>query len=386
MLCITLKITFSQTASTRILIDPDNLFGGNVSDIFSGLSYVPLENSKAFLLDDIAAIRVGDNFIYIYDRIKDQILIFDLKGNFKNKITKYPDKIFSKNWNGFSDLYYDEYRKTLLVVGSLRNADAVLLEYDEAGNYNHKYQSLPFTFFKLSDKNNLVEFNSYNTTNREKSETFHVRFWRDGIRVKSYLPIDQDVLMRGMDNMMDYAYGYDFDNNNMLFSKAGEYNIYSLNEDSITNVYQVLFPFEYSLPIDLFTNKMNEGKRFESLADRPNMFYWLSRSPIFKYKSKLFFSPLARSMSERVMYDFDSETGYSLKRISSELGDLPICGSRGILEIKNGKAYSFITAYEFLKLAPTDISILPPNIQQFITRNNDLANPILIILDLDKHD
>lgn len=391
-LLLTLKIAYSQPTSTKILIDPENLHGGLVSEVFSGVSYIPLENAKSFQLDDINSIKVGDTTIYLLDRRKQQILIFTTHGKFKTKIDECPVLEFKKVWNGFSEISYDEQTNTLHVIGSILGKGSIILAYDQDGKYTNKYKIVPSIFFSIIDWNNIVEFNSYKTENvmkRKKSHKppqDHVIFWNKENPQKTYLPIDQSILFKGSDDFLDYAFGHDLDSDNTLFSKAGSYSIYALNKDSISAIYEILFPLTYSLPRDLISAKINEGKRFNELVDRPNMYYWLSLSPIFKFSSNLFFSPKSKSSSEHIMYDLNKEKAYSLKRISSELGNLPICGRKGILAIKNGKAYSFISANDFLQSAPEDKSILPMHLQEFTAQNNHLLNPVLIVLDLKKHD
>ncbi|PZP39718.1 MAG: hypothetical protein DI598_19775, partial [Pseudopedobacter saltans] len=71
-------------------IDPESAVGGNVTDFFDSVTYIPLETTKDVLIGDMQHLQVSKNYIYFSSRDSKCIYVFDKSGKFVAKIDRLP--------------------------------------------------------------------------------------------------------------------------------------------------------------------------------------------------------------------------------------------------------------------------------------------------------
>jgi len=78
--------TVAQTEHFKLRILPDQASGGNVSDYFESVEYIPLETTKESLLGDVHQMIVTNGSYVIYDNDTKSVYFFDLKGSYLMKV------------------------------------------------------------------------------------------------------------------------------------------------------------------------------------------------------------------------------------------------------------------------------------------------------------
>src|SRR6476469_787262 len=79
-------IAVDTTKYQTIRLDPENAIGGNASDIFSEVTFIPLETTSESLFGSISQLEITDEYYIILDRSTNSILIFTKAGKFHSKI------------------------------------------------------------------------------------------------------------------------------------------------------------------------------------------------------------------------------------------------------------------------------------------------------------
>src|SRR5689334_22569280 len=79
-----IPVDSSKTETLRI--DPSNAVGGNASDFFTEVNYIPLETTGESLFGSISKLEITDDYFIIFDYNTHAILIFNKDGKFHAKI------------------------------------------------------------------------------------------------------------------------------------------------------------------------------------------------------------------------------------------------------------------------------------------------------------
>ena len=94
------------------------------SEVFSTINYIPLETTENCYLTYITQIQFDDSLIFVQDKRRDEIFVFDLNGHFLNRIGeigKGPGEILQ-----YGDFHIDNTKKVIEV-------------HDVGGNYLYYY-------------------------------------------------------------------------------------------------------------------------------------------------------------------------------------------------------------------------------------------------------
>ena len=158
-------------------------------DIFSHAELIPLETNDQSLIKGINKIITHDDIYYILDYQKSEILMFDAKGKYKNKISdrgEGPEEYLHAN-----DFEIDEENKTLTILAPIRNS---LFKYDLKGNFINKIR-LPeiagaYKNF-ISLNSDTIVFFTFDYNNRIKLYSK-----RENRIVKELLPESDNMLAR----------------------------------------------------------------------------------------------------------------------------------------------------------------------------------------------
>ena len=76
ILCISqISFLYSQTVQ-KIRINPDQAYGGPVSDYFENIEYIPLETTKESLFGDVSEMVVTHDSYVIFDWDTKSVLFF----------------------------------------------------------------------------------------------------------------------------------------------------------------------------------------------------------------------------------------------------------------------------------------------------------------------
>lgn len=81
------KVIPIDTSNVQILrIDPSNATGGNASEIFESIKYIPLQTTKESLFGKIGQLEITDQYFIILDQSTNSILFFNKDGTYHHKI------------------------------------------------------------------------------------------------------------------------------------------------------------------------------------------------------------------------------------------------------------------------------------------------------------
>jgi hypothetical protein len=182
------KKTDEQKHNT-IYVDIEKRDKVSFFDIFSHAELIPLETNDQSLIKGINKIITHDDIYYILDYQKSEILMFDAKGKYINKISdrgEGPEEYLHAN-----DFEIDEENKTLTILAPIKNS---LFKYDLKGNFINKIKLPEITgAYKsfISLNSDTIVFFTFDYNNRIKLYSK-----RENRIVKELLPESDNMLDR----------------------------------------------------------------------------------------------------------------------------------------------------------------------------------------------
>lgn len=359
-----------------IRMDPDNARGGNVSDFFQSVEFIPLETNQESLFGDIYKLQVTDDYLIIKDNETGSILIFNSTGKFQARIKqrhrdftldREREEILVLDSNSVS--YYDFNGKLLRKVEIRKNISALFMFGDGSFVLNKhrplshaKSPSIDYDLWYSSNLNDTIRtLFSYNP-----------QFGIQDYNTPSYLLNDQG------DGTCFYTFPY-------------RYNIYELDASGIRAEYRFVFPENYSLPRGFDQDSLFYNKRKEYIFNPKNVedyYRFTALTPFFRHEAYVFFNTNHRYFTYRndLLYDLQTQTTYSLNRltgdsISSHLPILHSGSQQAMKGLYNGSLYTRIPASSLLKLINNvqkqgrDIG---DQLSSFLATADNKTNPVII--------
>ncbi|MGF7081126.1 6-bladed beta-propeller [Mucilaginibacter sp. UYCu711] len=394
-----IKVDSSHVMTLRV--DPSNAMGGNASDFFTEVNYIPLETTDQSLFGSINKLVVTDDYFIILDRNTRSILIFNKNGKFHAKI-KGTDNlpIWDFSVNRFAkEIRYsrDQYKtytfcdfdgKTLRTIKTGGE-----LAKDEVNDGNMRYFA--------ADKGV-----SYSFPNNVDSTS------------KYYKVYSRSLIMYSDEKNKVYAHGLGFDKKEgedlniistgiwpfnsvgdtaFYYSKPYYTNIYTIKPDAINLSYKFIFPFYVSIPGDFATNPDYKKKQIEYIQKHPKAIYCITN--FYQMKNNLVFRTATwgwDNKEDNLIYNLKTGTLIAYKHILQDERSnfLPIYddsnggntfNNSGILACTGGYLYtsaSSLGMFQYREKYADQKAKYPPALDNYFKKGSRKDNPVIMQLKL----
>lgn len=387
----------------KIRINPDQAYGGPVSDYFQDIEYIPLETTKESLFGDVSEMIVTNDSYVIYDWDTKSVFFFNKKDG------KYLTKK-SFNQDASINISYIKHSNSIIVnVGQSNRLKSEIYSFSSLG--------IPLDSFKLSNDDNLsngskllslekdyflVSGNNHVTTGQKLSSdtTYLLNVYKDNKFHKGLIPVTQSgntaiCMLHGYLNT-----GTVTPHDSMYLAMPLTHVIYKIKKDTAEAVFQLIFPF--SRIIDPNVIQENDIEKISVLREKlysdPRTI--LTISNIFHHKKDLFFkvnprmyTTYAGSNSEgQYNFIYNSVNGNltSIERMQSDSSSfyLPIFGQH--LRVKglyynNDNIYTTVSSLQMFSAYQENITKkanYPEILQSYFKTQDRKSNPVIVRMKL----
>ncbi len=307
----------------RILrLDPNNAEGGNFSDFFERIKFIPLETLNASSFNNVDQLEVTRDFFIILDKETNSILIFKRNGKFHSKISA--TKLGYSKMRPIYAFTYNNLEQTIHIPNPKLRYSTVRFDLNgkQLSSTKELLQSTDNLFF-FSDRS-VVSF-KYAADPRMKDSTVYETVLTKAGKIQNKLfpynqtrssLISRDILYAAQSFL--YPQGND---STILFVRPYEYDIYSLNpRDGATKRFNFVFPGQNSLPKEFKTDSIFKGKRIAYLKSNPKIIFGLSHVYIFKQLLFVRLKSFGSEATYSLIYDLASDRFYDVSKISPDVG------------------------------------------------------------------
>ncbi len=404
IVCVPIAI-WSQNAAQKILrVDPSRSYGGNISDYFTDIEYIPLETTKESLFGDIGQLIVTKNSFVISDYDSRTILFFKSDGQFLKKI----------RWSSQVDpsIKYEPHEAQVIITYTgLADEDKKTTEiYSLEGvKLSVKNSTLVISEnFILLDSGYSLKFNSCEFKRFDElrdSIYYLIDVYRNGTLYRRHLPYNQKEKM----GFCYFAGGvkpgvsnyFVVKNNRIYISTPIEHHIYEITKDSAILFYNVVFPEGSSYPKDILGNqtssKLDSLKKIQrpmgTIYNLNNIFFSESKM-FFKASSPFYVSTISSKEIKPYNFIFDTSNHklIALERLKTDEKShfLPVFDPRDGLMIKgiiyhNDFFYSYVSSLDMFSAQQKNKSRSPqysPILQEYFRTQNRKSNPVIVRMKL----
>lgn len=388
--------------TTLLRVDPDDALGGTATDLLKDVVYIPLENTPASVVGEIAKLEVVEKYFIILDRSLDQVLIFNRDGSFHTKCEKIPGLVKNTamndnfNYNMFGDFAIQREKQQIVVRTNLDKENLFVFNYD--GDFSDK--------IPLSKKNNGTRFWGYAFLNGDTSVYYvsptifkpesdgtcaYELYLSDNFssNFKQEISYEQNNIAKGIDATVNLAgpFYYSGIKNSCFFVRSYDYNIYNINANGIKSIYKVLLPLSYSVPIDFLVNEEKyRSKRREYLQKNNQLVYVISN--VYSLDNMLIFTINNNKYSNNkiFLYNTQNATVFSLLNISPDSSSffLPIVNKNNSIQACDGhhlySSFSSLEMFAAKEEAQGKQPEYPPSLKQYFVSQNRKSNPVIVKL------
>ncbi|MGE7777771.1 6-bladed beta-propeller [Chitinophaga sp. NPDC101104] len=398
----------AQSGKPPVLrIDPSQAYGGNISDFFSDVTYIPLETTKESLFGDIGKLIVTDSSFVIADMDTRSTLFFRPNGRFAGKVkwpaNTMPEIKYDRSGQVIQVYYihqYDEARKSLAYYSLSGQA----IPAPRLRNYVYPQGHLPLGQGYSLRLNNC----QFGKGAQPKDSIFYLaEIYKGDALYKRLLPYNQRAKMafcylfgKVVNAGGDFS-GFIVQDGVTYMATAVENLMYRISKDTAVPVYQVVFPMNTAYPQSVL--QMKDTRLLDSVkaAARP-VGTIISISKIFYNKRKLFFkgeSPYYLSYLStgansiyNFVYDTLSRQLVSLERLAPDAGCsfLPAFDPRDGLMINGvyhhgGRIYSYVSSLDMFNAKEKTKNKhpqYPPVLKEYFKKQTRKSNPVLVSMKL----
>jgi hypothetical protein len=395
---IYLNVTAQEVQKIRI--DPSKSFGGTISEYFDSIEYIPLETTKESLFGEIRQLVISDSSFVILDFDTRAILFFQLNGKYIRKVSFANDE--------FPNLYYDKTEQNI-ALNIYKNGKR--LEKDvrftlqgipvkkERGN-SLSSENKPHYYLGNGYYFELNNCQIFDWKNVSKDTVFLISIYRNDTLLKSFLPIIPANNL-GFCRLAGSLTIGKADGNDIFVGKPITNEVYWVKRDTVTNIFQFIFPQNRSYPSNLLasTSKDLLDSAYQTLRQNPKIIYGVSNIffkknlLFFKTMSSIYITPRDGSESE-LQYNFvyDTLTGklFSLERLTPDITSffLPVIGNLSSTEGLNitskflYSSLSSLTMFSAKEKTKSKNPQYPPALQQYFKTQNRKSNPVIVKMKL----
>ncbi|WP_214072796.1 6-bladed beta-propeller [Mucilaginibacter sp. dw_454] len=286
-------IPVDSSKMQTLRIDPSNAMGGNVSDFFTEVNYIPLETTDECIFGSISKLEITDDYFIIFDYNTHAILIFNKNGKFHAKIksnettpiwgftlNRFAKQIVYSRDNYKTIIYADYDAKTIKTEKFLKSD----LAKDEVSGSN--------SFYFSADKALTYSYANRLDTNDKYYKTYSkslIVFYNDKNKVYAHgLPFDpREADMQHIGGGVGPLSSFGVDTA-FFYSKVYSGKIYTITPNAIQLTYKFIFPFYSSIPADFAVNPIYKQKQVEYVSKHPKEifnitnFYQINNNLIFR--------------------------------------------------------------------------------------------------------
>lgn len=404
--CVILNSNFALAQSSiKLRIDPKNIYGGNVSEYFTDIEYIPLETTKESLFGDIAKLLITDDSFVITDLDTKSILFFKTNGKFIKRVR------FSSN--SFPNITYNEFDKQLKVnyidIETYKvKTTKIFSSFGEEKNSNVLNIDKKMLNVIPLNKEYSIRFNSarINTLKEIKDSTIHlIEVYKGNSLYNKFLPVNS-IVSPGFcyfaGTLNSDLSSYYVQNESLLVSIPIENSIYKIDKDSAIKVYDVSFPANREFPKNVL--KITEIATLDSLKNvsrSPNLIYNLEKiiidnnKLIFKGLSPIYVSNMNTGDPNYIfnfIYNPTTNLTVALERLTPDSSSyyLPVFNPRdklmtdGIIFNKS-HYYSHISSLDMFfakNSTKTKKNKYSSTLENYFKTQNRKSNPVIVRMKL----
>lgn len=377
LLCVCSDVLQAQD-SVVIRMDPDNVLGGSVSQIFDSVEYVPLETTKESLFGRIDQLIVTDSLYYILDRSSDQILMFRKNGKFFSRI-QMQRYVKTASGQGINHFMVDESTKRI-IANHQTNQDALYIF-----NFQGKLTNT-LTGIHWENMASIGEDKYLMTTRGDVTDTITGRKG-NCIIVDHSLQRFEKMVFSALPNVYTGS-GADVHGgaSAALYVRAYDYTIYEVALTGIAKQYKFRFPAKYSLPSNFLDSSFIKRQASYPRDENPTVIMGLE-TPLSSGKFLSFKLVSWGGFFSPYIYSNRSKNIYSMWNVTTDSAHyyLPCFYTYGQLLGDDGENfYSYVPVYQFKMAYEENLKsrkqVYPAHIQQLYSSLKRYDNPILVKL------
>lgn len=399
----------------NIRIDPANAFGGNASDFFKSVEYIPLETNKKSMFGEINSLIVTNDRFIILDRQTNSVLFFSKNGAFihkieghgieitnffQNKLKKSIGIIFRNQkslYSSVSDM--KEIRKNRYKLFEIGRKFTHIKEYDYNGTFLNNIVSVQkVDFFE----NAAIDLGSgYSVLyNRSANEIYpdttisELSFMKRETVYKSLHPYNmrRDAPRYGSFGGRVDAGGLHYTGNDsiLLFTHPFDYTVYELTPNTFVPKFKLILPATNTLEQTIFSDSLDsEQKRVKFLQKWPDGISCISDA---HFSDGILFLKFHYpfSVSKHLLYNLQTNLLIDVSRISPDSAsyDLPFFNQnqKYVVECANGiEITTSLSSLEMFQAKDANTSRgskYSSNLDRYYTKESVKSNPVMVIFKI----
>lgn len=379
-------------------LDPQNAMGGNVSDYFEQVNYIPLETTNESEFGSISQLEVTDDYYIIFDQNTRCILLFTKAGKFHTKIkgsTKYG--IYNFTYNKFTKeiIYYNNENGTTFYCDL---NGKVIKTYKRAGDLGKDEKSPNGLYYFAADRAiSTGSFNSLDTADK------YFKNYSDALI--HYVKDDKTVYQKGLSfpkslgKIEPMSFGKSVTNilndTTFFYSKPLSFSLYTVTPNTIALSYKLIFPAGVSLPKDFLTNPVYDKERRGYYEKHTNQIFSLGNC--YRTGNNLIFEAGNlwdyRNKENSLIYNLKTGSLLAYKHILPDEGSyyLPLIENLGysfgavLLNCDGEHLYASVSALSMFKAHEDSAekkAKYPPELDEYFKKRNRRDNPVIIQMKL----
>lgn len=383
-----------------LYFDPASSIGAPASKIFESITYIPLETTKQSLFGQIGSLVVTPQYFIIYDYDTRALYFFDKLGKFVKKYKDEKYNIVNMRWMEKENLLYlmqinKNFRPT-------RQEIEVLLQ-NPFTKKNEKYGRSVFYHLNNIQSEQITEIPDFYIflanpipfaanhwayslmladKNAKDSVDYELKI-SDGTKtIGNYFPYAKRTSSYLLNpTIIDLALGDEA--NTLFFTRPYSYSIYKLTTDSVSKLYNLVLPFENTVPKTFFTKEFSSGNELsEYTQSNPGIVWRISGLvPISNY---LFFELGYQKRDRFFLFNRNTNRFYNVNKITADSANayLPVMGWRFQYYDKEA-LYSSISSDAMFRSKEAEQNKKPVYselVKTYFEKSKSSANPVIIIL------
>lgn len=383
----TLLVLYSCSKSTKnnvINVSPAKADTLSIHEISANVSFKTLELTDYSIINDIFKYVVYNNNIFISDYDQKAIIVFDLNGNYKNRIGKYgqgPSEIIE-----LSDFILDTLKKEILIWD---NALHKCLLFTTEGEFiASKKTDLTCRNLIQVNKELYAIYSGY-------SGDYNISIVNNNLEIQQqYLLIDNSL--KYLPIILNNEY-FHKNQNGITFIPSFEPSIYTILRDgSIKKSYNLNFG-ENTIDekyIQDFLKKSDSAKRTEKIY---KLFFEKLPKSDFAYnyhsfkesETYIYFEYVYKSREMFALINKSKQFTYNIKHWAIDENKMIVLNSLNFLLLENKTLIGYFQISELLakysKLSDEqkkNIAIQNTTLNDLIMNSNSTDNPVIITIEL----
>jgi len=166
-----------------VVVDAGKRVQKNVRDYFSGLEIIPLETTRESAIQRIDRVVVDDDFLYVFDDMRDAVLIFDREGYFVQKIERK-----GRGPGEYIGLMDVSLNRNTGHLSFLTDIPEKIMRYDQSGRFVDE-EITPFLFDGIANNNGRDIL--FNTEKQKRANGDYHLWFKNGAGYTKRVPIER---------------------------------------------------------------------------------------------------------------------------------------------------------------------------------------------------